>query len=221
MSTTASAQSLSSQIEDYKAGFIQKVPQEVQAQMIAATRSLEEAGLANKALPVGAKAPDFSLPNATGKTVRLSELLAQGPVVINFYRGEWCPYCNLELRAFQQLLPEFKQAGAQLVSISPELPDHSLSVTEKHELEFEVLSDVGNGVSKDFGLVFTLDPTLQPIYQSFGIDIPTSNGDDSYGLPMPATYVIDASGIIRYAFADADYTKRAEPAEALKAVQSL
>ncbi|MEO1744047.1 MAG: peroxiredoxin-like family protein, partial [Cyanobacteria bacterium J06629_9] len=120
---------------------------------------------------------------------------------------------------FQQLLPEFKQAGAQLVAISPELPDHSLSVTEKNELEFAVLSDVGNKVAKDYGLVFTLDPTLRPIYEKFGIDVPASNGDDSYELPMPATYVIDQSGNIRFAFADADYTKRAEPQAVLAVVK--
>ncbi|MEL6246409.1 MAG: peroxiredoxin-like family protein [Cyanobacteria bacterium J06648_16] len=210
---------LADQIQEFRAGFRENVDQAIQDVMNTATDVLEATGVANNALSVGAQAPDFALPNATGTTVKLSELLQQGPVVINFYRGEWCPYCNLELRAFQQLLPEFKQAGAQLVAISPELPDHSLSVTEKNELEFAVLSDVGNKVSKDYGLVFTLDPTLRPIYEKFGIDVPASNGDDSYELPMPATYVIDQSGNIRFAFADADYTKRAEPQAVLAVVK--
>ncbi|MEL7504124.1 MAG: peroxiredoxin-like family protein [Cyanobacteria bacterium J06554_6] len=210
---------LADQIQEFRAGFRENVDQAIQDVMNTATDVLEATGIANNALSVGAQAPDFALPNATGTTVKLSELLQQGPVVINFYRGEWCPYCNLELRAFQQLLPEFKQAGAQLVAISPELPDHSLSVTEKNELEFAVLSDVGNKVAKDYGLVFTLDPTLRPIYEKFGIDVPASNGDDSYELPMPATYVIDQSGNIRFAFADADYTKRAEPQAVLAVVK--
>jgi peroxiredoxin len=218
---TTKTHPLAEQLAEYRAGFQQKAPEEVQAKMATATEVLEAAGLADQALTVGDTAPDFTLPDATGKSVRLSQLLKQGPVVINFYRGEWCPYCNLELRAFQNLLPEFKQAGATLVAISPELPDHSLSVTEKHNLEFSVLSDVGNRVSRQYGLVFTLDETLQPIYQSFGIDIPVSNGDYSYELPMPATYVIDSSRRIRYAFAEADYTQRAEPQDVLAVVNEL
>ena len=212
---------LAEQLADFRADFQSKAPEDAQATMAAATEALEATGIANQALTVNDKAPDFELPDATGKLVRLSELLKQGPVVINFYRGEWCPYCNLELRAFQNLLPEFKQANATLVAISPELPDHSLSVTEKHSLDFAVLSDVGNTVSRQYGLVFTLDASLQPLYKGFGIDIPTSNGDDSYELPLPATYVIDPSGRIRYAFAEADYTLRAEPQDVLAVVNEL
>lgn len=218
---TTTTHPLAEQLADFQADFQSKAPQDAQATMAAATEALEATGIANRALTVNDKAPDFELPDATGKSVRLSELLKQGPVVINFYRGEWCPYCNLELRAFQNLLPEFKQANATLVAISPELPDHSLSVTEKHSLEFAVLSDVGNKVSRQYGLVFTLDASLQPLYKGFGIDIPTSNGDDSYELPLPATYVIDQSGRIRYGFAEADYTQRAEPQDALAVVNEL
>lgn len=218
---TTTTQPLADQLAEYRAGFQQKAPQDAQATMAAATDALEASGIADQVLTVGDTAPDFELPDATGKPVRLSELLKQGPVVINFYRGEWCPYCNLELRAFQNLLPEFKQVGATLVAISPELPDHSLNVTEKHSLEFSVLSDVGNNVSRQYGLVFTLDASLQPLYQSFGIDIPANNGDNSYELPLPATYVIDQSGRIRYAFADADYTQRAEPQDVLAVVNEV
>ena len=218
---TTSTHSLADDLADYRAGFQQQAPQDIQDTMTAATDALDASGIANQALTVGDVAPDFELPDATGKSVSLSDLLKQGPVVINFYRGEWCPYCNLELRAFQNLLPEFKQAGATLVAISPELPDHSLSVTEKHNLEFAVLSDVGNRVSRQYGLVFTLDKSLQPIYKNFGIDIPASNGDDSYELPMPATYVIDQAGRIRYAFAEVDYTQRAEPQDVLAVVREL
>ena len=219
MATTT--HSLAEQLAEYRAGFQQKAPQAAQDLMTAATDTLEASEIINQVLTVGDIAPDFELPDATGKLVKLSELLKQGPVVVNFYRGEWCPYCDLELRAFQNLLPEFNQLGANLVAISPELPDHSLSVTEKHSLEFSVLSDVGNQASRQYGLVFTLDKTLQPLYQDFGIDIPTHNGDDSYELPLPATYVIDQSGRIRYGFAEADYTQRAEPQDVLAVVREL
>ena len=175
---TTTTHPLAEQLAETRAGFQQKAPADVQATMAAATEALAASGLTDQALATGDIAPDFNLPDATGKSVRLSELLKQGPVVINFYRGEWCPYCNLELRAFQNLLPEFKQAGASLVAISPELPDHSLSVTEKHNLEFSVLSDVGNQISRQYGLVFTLDESLRPIYKNFGIDIPANNGPE-------------------------------------------
>lgn len=212
---------LSEQLLAFQAEFAGNAPAEVKSTMTEATQELAASGLLKRVLAVGATAPDFELPNATGTMVRLSELLSQGPVVLNFYRGEWCPYCNLELRAFQLMQAEFEAAGAQLVAISPELPDHSLSVTEKHELAYPVLSDVGNAVSKTFGLVFVLAEALRPIYLNFGLDIPANNGDDSYELPFPATFVIDRDRTIRYSFADADYTKRAEPSEVLAAVQAL
>ncbi|MEM6253018.1 MAG: peroxiredoxin-like family protein [Cyanobacteria bacterium P01_D01_bin.156] len=218
---TTTSLSLADQLADQRAGFQQQAPQAVQDTMAAATDALDASGIATQALTVGDVAPDFELPDATGKLVRLSELLQQGPVVINFYRGEWCPYCNLELRAFQNLLSDFQQANASLVAISPELPDHSLSVTEKHNLEFAVLSDVGNKVSREYGLIFTLDPSLRPIYKNFGIDVAAHNGDESYELPLPATYVIDRSRRIRYAFAEADYTQRAEPQDVLAVVKEV
>ncbi|MEO0647200.1 MAG: peroxiredoxin-like family protein [Cyanobacteria bacterium J06650_10] len=219
--TTQTTQSLSNQLKDYQNGFKQKASSETVNTMTQATSDLASSGIVDNSLKVGEKAPDFILPDATGKPVKLSELLVKGPVVINFYRGQWCPYCNLEIRAFQQLLPEFQQASAQVIAISPELPDNSISITEKHELAFPVLSDVGNTVARSYGLVFSLAESLRPLYKGFGIDIPASNGDDTYELPVPATYVIDSTGTIRYAYAEADYTLRAEPAEVLAAVKTL
>lgn len=213
--------SLSSQLRDFQNGFLEQASQETVETMAKATSDLEKSGIVNTSLQVGANAPDFELPDPTGKRVKLSALLANGPVVLNFYRGEWCPYCNLEIRALQQLLPEFQQLGAQVVAISPELPDSSLTMQEKHELSFPVLSDVGNRVARDYGLVFALDVSLRPLYKGFGIDIPAHNGDDSYELPVPATYVVDSTGQVRYAYAEADYTLRAEPAEVLAAVKAL
>ena len=217
----ATQTSLAEQLKDYQNGFLQKAPKEAVSVMQKATADLELSGIVNNSLKVGEAAPTFTLPDAVGNEVKLSDLLAQGPVVINFYRGEWCPYCNIELHAFQQHLPKFKQANAQLVAISPSLPTKALTMQEKHDLEFPVLSDVGNKVARDYGLVFTLAAELQPLYKSFGLDIPEHNGDESYELPVPATYVIDTNGIVRYAYANADYTLRAEPAEVLTAVKAL
>ena len=212
---------LSDQLQETQNAFKQNKPSETVDVMATATAELEASGIIDNSLEVGNPAPDFELPDATGKAVKLSSLLANGPVVITFYRGQWCPYCNLEIRAFQQLLPNFQQANAQVVAISPELPDNALSITEKHELAFPVLSDVGNTVARDYGLVFALAESLRPLYKGFGIDIPVSNGDNSFELPVPATYVVDSTGTIRYAYAKADYTLRAEPADVLAAVKAL
>ena len=140
-------------------------------------------------------------------------------MVINFYRGGWCPYCNVELREFQKVLPEIKELGATLIAISPELPDNSLSTKEKNELDFEVLSDQGNKVAKDFGLVFEMADELKKVYDKFGLDIPKFNGDDSWEIPMPATYVIDSDGTVKFSFVDADYTVRAEPSDVIEALK--
>ncbi|MEM9568905.1 MAG: peroxiredoxin-like family protein [Cyanobacteria bacterium P01_E01_bin.34] len=198
-----------------------KLPQGVNDTMSTATASLAASGILESAVSEGATAPDFTLPNATGAAVQLSQLLSQGPVVLSFYRGQWCPYCNLELRALQQALPSIIQAGATLVAVSPQTPDNSLSTVEKNELTFEVLSDVGNQVAKDYGLVFELPEKLRPIYADFGIDIPTHNGDETFELPIAATYVVAPNGKVVHAFVDADYTKRLDPEDIVAALQAL
>jgi len=198
-----------------------KIPEDTKAVMDKAMEDLVNSGLADQSLKVGNKAPNFRLPNAVGKTVELQDLLSRNPVVISFYRGGWCPYCNLELRSLQQSLPEIKELGATLVAISPQTPDNSLSTVEKNDLEFEVLSDVGNQVAKEFGLVFVLPEELRPIYQDFGIDLPAHNGEDTFELPIPATYVIAQDGTIIHAFVDADYTKRLDPAEIIAALKKI
>lgn len=194
--------------------------EETKATMDRATQELTHSGIVEQSLQVGDKAPNFALPNAVGETVQLQDLLKAGPVVIAFYRGQWCPYCNLELRALQQHVGEIKALGATLVAISPQTPDNSLSTREKNELTFEVLSDVGNRVAKQFGLVFTLPEELRPIYQHLGIDLPAHNGDDTFELPLAATYIVAADGTIVHAFVDADYTKRLDPQEIVAALQT-
>ena len=212
---------LCDQIAEKKEQARAKMDPEVLRTMAAAPVELVQSGIADGALKEGATAPPFALPNAIGEVVTLEGRLAKGPVVLNFYRGGWCPYCNLELAALHEVLPEITAKGGQLIAVSPELSDQSLSVAEKFALEFQVLSDVSNQAARAFGLVFALPEALRPIYAGFGIDLPKFNGDDSFELPMPATYVIDRHGVIRHAFVDADHTKRLEPADVLAALDGL
>ena len=211
--------SLQETLAEMKKKSAAKVPPEALEIMLGTTRRLVESGIAEQSTKKGDKIPEVELPNATGDKVNLKDLLAKGPVVINFYRGGWCPYCSVELREFQKVLPEIKELGATLIAISPELPDNSLSTKEKNELEFEVLSDQGNKVAKDFGLVFELADDLKKVYDKFGLDIPKFNGDNSWEIPMPATYVIDTDGTVKYSFIEADYTLRAEPSDIIKALK--
>jgi peroxiredoxin len=169
---------------------------------------------------VGDTAPDFTLNNATGQPVRLYEVLKNGPVILTWYRGGWCPYCNLTLHRLQEELPNFRAAGASLVALTPELPDSSMSTTEKHALEFDILSDPGNTVARAFGVVFQLTPEVAARYQE-SFDLHAYNGDASNELPLAATYVIGTDGVITYAFLHPDYRNRAEPRDILTAVQRL
>jgi peroxiredoxin len=191
------------------------------------TRAFEEgieavrkSGATDKALKVGDKAPEFELPGANGKKVTLSELIARGPVVVTWYRGGWCPYCNIALRGFHKRLPEIRAAGASLVAISPETPDNSLSTAEKNHLEFDVLSDRGLKVAHAYGVAYKIPPVIAEQFKG-RLDLAKRNDSDSGELPLGVTYVIDREGIIRYAFVDADYRKRAEPSDVLAALRGL
>lgn len=210
---------LKSQLEEYLASFKSKAPLEAQDTMNSATADLKRSGIEDRALQEGQHAPDFRLSDQNGQQRSLGEFLERGSVVLTFYRGGWCPFCNLALAGMQAALEEIHAAGAQLLAVTPELPDSSLTTQERHGLEFTIMSDVGNTVAEEYGLVFTVPAELRPIYADFGIDIPSHNGDQTFRLPVPATFVIDGDGIVRYRFADADYTKRAEPQEVVAALQ--
>lgn len=212
---------LSTQLAKLQSQFQDQTSENVQETMGQAIAALKASGILEQTLKVGDFISSFSLPDASGERFDLQTALAQGSVVISFYRGGWCPYCSLELKALQQVLPQIEAAGASLIAISPETPDHALSTRDKQELSFIVLSDVGNKVAREFGLVFQLPAPLRPIYQGFGIDIPAHNGDQSFELPIPATYVVAPNQEIVYAFADVDYTKRAEPGDVIAALQSI
>lgn len=212
---------LRDQIAAFQHQSLSRMPAELLGTLRADTRRLVQSEVVARALSTGRLAPSFVLPNAVGAVVRSEDLLRQGPLVINFYRGAWCPYCNLELRALQEALPAIHAAGAQLVAISPNRPDKSLTSIEKHGLQFEVLTDAHNQLARQYGLVITLDETVRSIYLQIGFDVPDHNGDDTWEIPMPATYVVAPNGEIGFSFVSADYTQRAEPQEILAALTAL
>jgi len=173
------------------------------------------------ALSEGDTATDFILPNSKGIETRLQSLLTEGAVVLNFYRGGWCPFCNLEFNSLHDILPQIKKMGATLVGISPELADNSMNTIEKHNLQFEVLSDVGNKLAEQYGLLMKVPKVIRPLYLEWGLDLPGFNGDDSWELPIPATYVINSDGRIVSAYVNKNYTERMEPDDIIRALETL
>lgn len=208
----ASTTTLGAQLREYKQNFIQRVDPARVAVMETATAALRATGIEQQALNVGDLVPPLSMPDALGRTVDLRELWQQGPLVVVFYRGGWCPYCNLELRAWQNELDSLAQLGATLVAISPQTPDTSLSTVEKNELRFPVLSDSQLEAAKAFGVGFDMPAELVKLYSGIGHDLPVINGNGQWYLPIPATYVIGVDGRVLFAHLDADYRERAEPA---------
>ncbi|WP_340077517.1 peroxiredoxin-like family protein [Leptobacterium sp. I13] len=169
---------------------------------------------------IGDIAPDFTLKNAVGKEINLKKSLKNGPVIITWYRGGWCPYCNKYLAQLQEALPAFKEQGATLLALTPELPDKSITTSEKHQLGFEILSDIGNTVAKTYDIAYQLDVKTAEKYQN-AFDLHAYNGDTSNELPYTATYVIGTDGIIKYAFLDTNYKKRAAPEDIIDALKAL
>ncbi|MEM7107568.1 MAG: peroxiredoxin-like family protein [Bacteroidota bacterium] len=204
---------LTQALESRRLASAKKIPKHKYAGMQASTFELQKAQLAAQAFKTGKTIPSFELPNVHGDKISSEDLLKCGPLVISFYRGGWCPYYNMELRALQSVLDQIKAAGAQLVAIYPETPDHSLSTYEKNKLSFQVLSDIDNRYARQLGLVFQLPRNLREVYRSFHIDVTRHNGNTNYELPMPATYVVAESGKVIFDFVSEDYTYRLEPKE--------
>lgn len=198
------------------------VPAWVHEPMHRATDELIASGAAARALKAGDRAPEFALKDANGREMASWELLEKGPLVVTFYRGVWCPYCNLDLQALQEALPAITERGAQLIAISPQSQHNSLKSERENKVTFPILSDPGNEVAAGFGLRFKLPDYLIELYRdSFKNDLSRTNGDSSWTLPMPARYVIGMDGVIAYAEVSPDYTRRPDPEELLPALSAL
>lgn len=201
--------------------FIKTAPKDIIDLFERQAKKLAYKQIEKGALKVGDRLPDFVLQNSIGEKINSYDLLSKGPLVISFYRGGWCPYCNLELRAYQEILPEIKNLGAQLVGISPELPDNSISLTEKYSLKFQILSDIENEVAREFGIVYHVEKELQEAYKNLGIDLVSTQGNNNYELPVPATYVVNTNGNVILSYVNTDYTKRLEPSTVLESLRNL
>lgn len=218
--------SLQDKLDAFKADFQAgkppyNVPRPVIETMHRATAELIASGAAGRALKAGDKAPAFTLNDPDGKAVSSAALLAEGPLVVSFYRGVWCPYCNMELQALQAALPTFQSFGANLVAISPQTAPNSRKSVRQNALGFPILSDPNNDVAAAFGLRFALPDYLVELYKGLKNDLPAFNGDPSWTLPMPARFVIGQDGTILYAEVNPDYTRRPEPEDMLPALRGV
>jgi peroxiredoxin len=185
------------------------------------TAELIATGQAQRALNVDDRAPSFSLPDAEGMLVSSEELLAKGPLVLTFYRGVWCPYCNFELQAIEDVAADIRSLGASIVAISPQSATNSRKTQRDNQLSFPVLSDLGSDIADAFGIRFRVPDELIPIYKSFGNDLPIINDEPSWTLAMAARYVIGTDGVIAYAEINPDYTRRPEPSELMPTLKRL
>jgi peroxiredoxin len=207
--------SLAQQLEELTTKLRSLVPAERLATIDRAAEELKASALAEGALKVGDIAPLFELPDGDGMMWRSADMLRTGPLVVTFYRGRWCAYCNAQLTVLQQVHSQIAAGGASLVAISPQTQKHSYMTRDMHHLRIPVLSDSGNQVGWKFGLVYRVSPEMQHLYEGIMTKLPGYNGDTSWELPMPATYVIRPDGKISFARIDADWRKRPEPEEIL------
>lgn len=198
-----------------------RIPEPARKVMEQARNELAASGFAERVPKPGTKAPTFRLPDAAGKEIDLGALLEKGPVVVSFYRGGWCPYCNLQLKALQAHLPEIEALGASLVAVTPETPDGTMTTIETHKLGFEVLSDAGNEVARAYGLVFEVAGDLRALYGKMGIDLEQKNGDDRWELPVPGTFVLSKSGDVVEAYVNPDHRYRLDPEKIVTALKDL
>lgn len=211
-SDTTSSRSVQDELDALKKAFSLKAPQEKILLYEEGIRAVRASGVENNAVQVGEVAPDFTLNDHGGFSISLSSLLSEGHVVLVWYRGGWCPYCNIYLRRLQEVMPEIIHQGARIIALAPEKPEKSLITRNKNQLNFTMLYDKNNTVAERYDVVFTLPADVAASYKQ-AFDLAAYNGSDSYRLPLSATYIIDKEGMVRYAFLDADYRKRAEPAD--------
>ena len=203
-----------------RAHYAVHMPDDIAAAMRRADAALASSDLVARALGAGEFAPEFTLPDSGGRPVSLTRALRDGPVIVSFYRGGWCPYCNLELRAYQARAAEMRAAGVRLIAVSPQSPDATAASVEANALDFDVVSDTGSNVARAFGIAFDLADELRPLYARLGHALPDRNGE-GWVLPVPATFVIAPSGEIVLAFIDTDYRRRLEPSDAIAAAAAV
>jgi len=212
---TEDTRSLRDQFAERKELIARYVPPEIQAVHARVIAQLREQRIASAALSQEARAPHFVLNDHNGKPVSSAELLDQGRLVICFFRGRWCPFCVGQLEAMNHILPRIQQAQASLIAISPQTVQQSFFMADQHKLRFPLLSDPGNHVARQFGLVYRVPDFQQAVYRRVFINLPFANGDDTWELPIPATYILERDGSMLYASVNADYTERPEPSEIL------
>jgi peroxiredoxin len=196
------------------------VPADTRAVNERATEALRNSGITDRALKVGEQAPPFTLLDHNGKPVGSATLLAKGPLVIAFLRGRWCPFCCGEAEALNRMLPAFESAGASLIAISPQSVNQAYFMHDQHKLRFPLLVDEGNKVARQFGIVYRVPDYQEKLFSSVFINLPHINGDQSWELPLSATYVIGREGKVQYAWINVDYMERAEPGEVLRFVRN-
>ena len=194
---------------------------EVKTAYEAMVGELARRGFIDQVLAVGDRFPDMALPTAEGELTRLADWWRRGPLVVTFFRGEWCPYCRLMLAALEEVLPEIEARGASLVAVTPETGGRALAAKRRHGNRYEMLSDVDCGLGLACGVVFSVPAIYRALLLKFGNDLAERHGNDAWFLPVPATFVLDRDGVIRWRFADVDFTRRAEPADILAALGAL
>ena len=214
------ANSLSDDLDRFVKEFIDTAPDNVQKDFSRSIDELSSSGILDNAINVGQYAPEFNLPNAIGGHTSLYDSLQKGPVVLVWYRGGWCPYCNLQLQHIQTKLGEIHAAGGQVIAISPELPDMTMTTKERHMLEFQVLSDIDNKVADKYKLAYTV-PDYVVDHYDLSVKLNDHNGNNSNRLPLAVTYVINIDGKVEYAFLDADYKNRASPEEIISVLNTI
>jgi peroxiredoxin len=208
--------SLQEQFAERKELISKYVPPEIQAIHARTITELKQGGISDRALTIGVKAPPFELSDHNGKRISSSDLLSKGRLVICFFRGRWCPFCVGQLEAMNVILPQIEASGASLVAISPQTVQQSFFMADQHRLKFPLLSDAGNKVARQFGLTYRVPDYQQAVYKRVFINLPFTNGEASWELPIPATYIVSQDGTIVFASHNADYTERPEPLDILQ-----
>jgi peroxiredoxin len=212
---------LKQEIDAFVADAAARMPSALITDIERAIAQVRDSGIVGRALGEGDLAPPFTLPSATGRPVALEDCLRRGPLIVTFYRGVWCPYCSLELRAYRRLLPEIRAAGGDVIAISPQTPDDSERTASSNAISFDVLSDHRNAVAAAFGIAYPTPDAVRRTTAMFGVDIDVINGVENSELPVSATYVIGADRRIALASIDVDFRVRLEPADALAALKAL